>query len=123
MLARAANPNRVDTEIQNDSQGNSLAAGKEHLLLLMSNQQAKVLQQNEGSTDGAVLDNQINHAIRRRNGHGRPKPLSCFSNISKSKRRSDRRMASGFRGFVCRSSSRDNPTHVKEGYLLTLLEG
>ena len=27
MLARAANPNRDDTEIQDDSQGNSLAAG------------------------------------------------------------------------------------------------
>ena len=30
MLARAANPNRDDTEIQDDSQGNSLAAGIEH---------------------------------------------------------------------------------------------
>ena len=29
----------------------------------------------------------------------------------------------GFRGFVCRNSPRDNPTHVKGGYLLTLLGG
>ena len=32
-------------------------------------------------------------------------------------------MASGFRGFVGRHSPRDNPTHVKEGYLMTLLGG
>lgn len=32
-------------------------------------------------------------------------------------------MASGFHGFVGRDSPRDNPTRVKEGYLLTLLEG
>ena len=29
MLARAANPNRDDTKVQDDSQGNSLAAGTE----------------------------------------------------------------------------------------------
>ena len=29
---------------------------------------------------------------------------------------------SGFRGFVGRHSPKDNPTHVKEGYLMTLLQ-
>ena len=32
-------------------------------------------------------------------------------------------MTSGFRGFVGRHSPRVNPTHVKEGYLMTLPQG
>ena len=32
-------------------------------------------------------------------------------------------MASGLCGFVGRQSSRDDPTHVKEGCLMTLLQG
>ena len=55
MLARAANPNRDDIEILGDSQGSSLTAGLEHspvdVQLI-----GESLEQNEGSTDGAVLD-------------------------------------------------------------------
>ena len=32
-------------------------------------------------------------------------------------------IASGFRGFVGGHSPRDNPTHVKEGYLMSVLGG
>ena len=41
----------------------------------------------------------------------------------KSKKQSDRAMASGFCGFVGRDSLRENPTHVKEGYFCPFLKG
>ena len=55
MLARAVNPNRDNTEIQDHRQCNGLAAGIEHspvdVQLI-----GKRLEQNEGSTDGRELD-------------------------------------------------------------------
>ena len=55
MLTRAANTSWNDTESQDDSQGNRLAAGIKHspddVQLI-----GESLDENEGSTDGAVIN-------------------------------------------------------------------
>ena len=65
MLTRAANPSRNDTESQDESQGNSLAAGIKHspddVQLI-----GESLDQNKGSNDGAVLDQPCNNSKREK---------------------------------------------------------
>ena len=96
---------------------------------------------NEGSRDGAVLDQPCSKSKGKRkaanrptkffveNCHEHPKPLNCFSNVSKSKRRSVNSAASISKRWLQVSatlladSPRDNPTHVKEGYLMTVIGG
>ena len=88
MLTRTMNPGRYNTD---NSQGNSLVAGIEHApddVQLIG----KILEQNKGATDRAVLDqprnklkgNQewtIDQTLHQKR-HGHPKPLNCFLNIS-----------------------------------------
>ena len=65
MLTRAVNPFRNDTESQDDSPGNSLAAGIKH-----SHDDVQLigesLDQNKGSKDRAVLDQPRNESKRKR---------------------------------------------------------
>ena len=76
--------------------------------------------------------NQLLGLKRQRNCHGHLKPFNCFLNkkyIKEYKIKCEfsgvdfEVMASDFCGFVGSHSPRDNPTHVKEGYLMTLLQG
>ena len=96
MLARVTNPSRNDTECQEDSQGNSLAAGVEQVSDDVE-LTAESLDETDGWTGGVVLDQRNkskgkrkaanrpdSSAKRRRNGHGHPKPLRYYSNTSKS---------------------------------------
>ena len=96
MLARVTNPSRNDTECQENSQGNSLAAGVEQVSDDVE-LTAESLDKTDGPTGGVVLDSttsqkgkekqpiiQTLRQKRRRNGHGRPKPLRYYSNILKS---------------------------------------
>ena len=55
MLERAASPNRDDTEIQDNNQGKSLATRIEHSPVYVQ-LIGESLEQNEDSTDRAVLD-------------------------------------------------------------------
>ena len=96
MLARVPTPSRNDTECEEDSQGNSLAAGVEQV----SNDvelTAESLDETDGPTGRVVLDhcnkskgkrkaaNRPDSSVKkRRNVHGRPKPLRYYLNTSES---------------------------------------
>ena len=76
MLTRVANPSQNDTECQEDSQGNSLAAGVEQVsddVELI----AETLDETDGPTGGVVLD-QRNKSKGKRKAANRP-PLFCAS--------------------------------------------
>ena len=137
MLTRAANPSRNESK--------SLAAGIKHspddvIVQLVG----EILDQNEGSRDGAVLAQPRNKSKGKRKGNNRPTSSSkkakklpwtletvelLLKYVKEYKMKCEfsgvhfELMASGFRGFVGRHSPRDNPTHVKEGYVMTLLQG
>ena len=96
MLARVPTPSRNDTECQEDSQGNSLAAGVEQASDDVE-LTAESLDETDGPTGGVVLDqrnkskgkrkaaNRPDSSVKkRRNGHGRPKPLRYYLNTSES---------------------------------------
>ena len=104
----------------------------------------EILDQNDGSRDGAVLDQPRSKSKGKRKAANWPTsslqkamklpwtletvelPLK-YMYIKEYKTKCEfsgvdfEAMASGFRSFVGRHSPRDNPTHVKEGYLMTLL--
>lgn len=71
MLEKAANSSRDDTENQDDSQGNCLAAGIEHspddLQLI-----GESLYQKKGSTDGTVLHQPRNKSKEQRKADNLP---------------------------------------------------
>ena len=92
MLARVPNPRRNDTECREDSQGNSLAAGVEQVSDDVE-LTAESLNKTDGLTGGVVLDSAASQKgkekwpiiqtlwrERRKNWHGRPKPLRYSSN-------------------------------------------
>ena len=135
---RAANPSR--------NEGNSLVGGIKHspdyvIVQLIG----EILDQNEGSRDGAVLYQPRSKSKGKIKAANRPTSLSKkamklprtpetvelllkYTCIKEYKTKCEfvgvdfKPMASGFRDFFGRHSSRDNHTHVKEGYLMTLLQ-
>ena len=70
MLARVTNPSRNDTECQEDSQGNSLAAGVEQVSDDVE-LTAESLDETDGRTGGVVLD-QRNKSKGKRKAANRP---------------------------------------------------
>ena len=104
----------------------------------------KILDQNEGSRDGAVLNQPRSKSKGKIKAANRPTSLSkkamklprtaetvelllkCTC-IKEYKTKCEfggvdfKAMASRFRGFFGRHSPRDKPTHIKEGYVMTLL--
>ena len=92
MLARVPSPSWNDTECQEDSQRNSLAAGVEQVSDDVE-LTAESLNKTDGLTGGVVLDSAASQKgkekrpiiqtlwrERRKNWHGRPKPLRYSSN-------------------------------------------
>ena len=66
MLARAANSSRDDAASHDDSQDNCLAAGTEHSSDDFQLIIGESLDQNEGSTDGTVLNQPRNKSKAKR---------------------------------------------------------
>ena len=79
VLARVTNPSRNDTECQEDSQGNSLAAGVEQASDDVE-LTAESLDETDGPTGGVVLD-QRNKSKGKRKAANRP-----FSSAKKAKK-------------------------------------
>ena len=103
---RAANSSR--------NEGNSLATGKisfpDDVIVL----------------EPYLISHAVNRKVKEKRPIDQPETVELFLKYIKECEFSGvdfEAMASGFHGFVGRHSPRDNPTHVKEGYLMTVLGG
>ena len=111
MLAGVTNPSRNTTECQEDSQGNSLAAGVEQVsdhIELTAESLNKVdcpigrvvLDQRNKSKGKRKAANRSDSSAKK--AHGRPKPLRYYSNTAKSTKPNANSTASTSR-LICRA--------------------
>ena len=147
MLERVANTNWDDEEVQDE---NDSSPGIDHSPVDVQST-GENLQQNKDVSEGIVLqpskngkrkagDRSDSSAKKAKKWAWTPEAVELLLKYTKEYKTkcefngvdfeadlatmyTDRAEASGFRGFVSRDSPRDNPTHVKGGYLLTLLGG